>query len=99
MKNFGLFYEYVPDIAARRESDREIATAHVAHVRAARDRGDIVFGAPFADAPPGAVLVFKGETAAEVEAFAKADPFVIHKIVTTWRVREFATPPSAAKPS
>jgi hypothetical protein len=39
----------------------------------------------------GTVLLFKGQTPAVAESFAKADPYVTNGLVTTWRVREWTT--------
>ena len=39
------------------------------------------------DPPDGALLVFRAESASEVEAFARADPYVRNGLVTSWRVR------------
>jgi hypothetical protein len=43
--------------------------------------------------PPvdGAVLLFRGETAAVAEDFARADPYVVQGLVVSWRVREWTT--------
>jgi uncharacterized protein YciI len=39
----------------------------------------------------GAVLLFRGESPAAAEAFAAAAPYVVHGLVTGWRVRAWAT--------
>ena len=38
-----------------------------------------------------AAIVFKADTPAVAEAFAKADPYVLNGLVTSWRVREWTT--------
>ena len=48
-------------------------------------------GGAFADDPPQGLLLFKGETAAVAENFAKADPYVLNGVVLSWRVREWTT--------
>jgi uncharacterized protein YciI len=35
--------------------------------------------------------LFKGDSPAAAEAFAKADPYVTNGLVTKWRVREWST--------
>ena len=46
-----------------------------------------MFAGALGDPPDGALLVFSAESAAPVEAFALADPYVIEGLVTAWRVR------------
>ncbi len=41
--------------------------------------------------PDGVMLLFRGDSPAAAEAFAKADPYVLNGIVTGWRVREWTT--------
>ena len=83
-----LFYEVVPDYAEQR---MPLRSAHLAHARAACDRGELVLGGALANPVDGAVLLFRGESAAVAEAFAAADPYVTHGLVTRWRVREWTT--------
>jgi uncharacterized protein len=97
-----LFYEVVPDYAERR---MPLRTAHLAHARAACARGELVLGGALANPVDGAVLLFRGESAAAAEAFAAADPYVTHGLVTRWLVRVWTTavgdgaavPPPAVK--
>jgi len=39
----------------------------------------------------GTVLLFKGDSPAAAESFAKTDPYVTNGLVTMWRVREWTT--------
>jgi hypothetical protein len=39
----------------------------------------------------GAVLLFRGDSPAVAEAFAAADPYVTHGLVTRWWVRTWTT--------
>jgi len=48
-------------------------------------------GGAFADPIDGTVLLFKGSSPAVAEAFAAADPYVTHGLVTRWRVRQWTT--------
>ena len=59
--------------------------------RTASDRGELLLGGALANPLDGAVLLFRGESAAVAEAFAAADPYVTHGLVTRWRVREWST--------
>jgi uncharacterized protein YciI len=55
------------------------------------ERGDLVLGGALANPLDGALLLFQGESASVAEAFAAADPYVAHGLVTRWRVREWTT--------
>ncbi len=83
---FALFYDYVPDMLERRKVHRE---AHLALVRELHAKGRIVLAGAFAPVD-GALIVFRAEAPAEVEAFVKADPYVQHGLVTGWRIREWS---------
>jgi len=88
MKYFLLMYDVVPDYVERRIPFR---AEHIALARAANACGDLFLAGALANPVDGAVLIFKGETAAAAKAFALADPYVIHGLVTRWRVREWST--------
>jgi uncharacterized protein YciI len=84
-----LLYEKVPDHAER---EPPIRAAHLAHVRAAVSRGELLLGGPLADPLDGAqALLFRADSAAKAEAFATGDPYVVHGIVNRWRVRPWQT--------
>jgi hypothetical protein len=78
-----LFYDYVENAVERRAPFRE---AHLATAQAERDRGRLVMAGAIGDPPHGGVLVFRGVDEAEIEAFARADPYVQGGIVTEWRI-------------
>lgn len=86
--HFLLLYDYVPDILERRAPFRE---AHLAYAKAAVERGELVLGGAFADPVDGAALLFRADSPAPVEAFARADPYVVNGLVTDWRVRRWTT--------
>ena len=83
-----LIYDFVDDYVARRAPLRG---AHIAQAREAVARGELVLGGAFANPPDGAVLLFRGQTPAAAEAFARSDPYVVNGLVTRWRVREWTT--------
>jgi uncharacterized protein YciI len=83
-----LFYDTGPNYVERRLPFR---AAHLAHARAAVERGEFVLGGALADPVDGAVLLFRGESPAAAEAFARTDPYVLNGLVTAWRVRAWAT--------
>ena len=84
MPYFALTYDVVTNFAERRMQFRE---AHLRLVRDAHDRGQLVMAGALGQPPEGALLVFRGESASLVEAFARADPYVREGLVTGWRVR------------
>jgi hypothetical protein len=86
--NYLLFYDVVPDYVQRRTALR---AEHLALARAAHARGELVLGGALADPVDGAVLLFRGDSPATAEAFAAADPYVRHGLVTGWRVRAWNT--------
>jgi uncharacterized protein YciI len=83
-----LFYDVGPDYMERRAPYR---AEHLALGRAAVARGELVLAGALADPTDGAVLLFRGDSPAAAEAFAKADPYVRQGLVTQWRVRAWAT--------
>jgi uncharacterized protein YciI len=83
-----LLYDAAPDYVARRPAYR---AEHLALARAAHARGELVLGGALADPVDGAVLLFSGDSPAAAEAFARADPYVRHELVTSWRVRAWTT--------
>jgi hypothetical protein len=83
-----LFYDVVPDYVERRAPFR---AEHLALGRAAVARGELVLGGALADPVDGAVLLFRGDSPAVAEAFAAADPYIRHGLVTRWRVRRWTT--------
>ena len=83
-----LIYDLVDDYVVRRAPLRG---AHLAQAREAVGRGELVLGGALANPPDGAVLLFRGETPAAAEAFARSDPYVVNGLVTRWRVREWTT--------
>ncbi len=83
-----LFYDVVPDYVERRNPLRD---EHLALGRAAHARGELVLGGALAHPVDGAVLLFRGDSPAVAEAFANADPYVRHGLVTRWRVRTWTT--------
>ena len=84
-----LFYEKVPDHAQR---EPPLRAAHLAHLQAAVAHGDVVLGGSLADPDDGAAIVlFRADSPAVVERFAEADPFVVHGVVSRWRIRPWRT--------
>jgi len=78
-----LFYDYVPDVLARRAPHRE---AHLARIAEWVADGRIVMAGALGDPPTGAAIVFADLPAAAIEAFADDDPYVRAGLVTERRV-------------
>lgn len=93
-----LVYDVVDDYPSRRLPFR---ADHLTYAQAFVDRGELLLGGALADPVDRAVLLFETDSAAVVEGFAAADPYVIHGLVTRWRVRPWTTVigPLAAQPS
>ena len=83
-----LIYDVADDYMERRKALRD---AHLAHARAAVERGELVLGGALANPPDQAFLLFRGGTPQAAEAFAQADPYVTNGLVRQWRVREWTT--------
>jgi uncharacterized protein YciI len=79
-----LLYDYVENVVERRAPHRE---AHLALAREALARGELLLGGALADPVDGAVLLFRCDSPAVVEAFVEKDPYVAAGIVTRWRIR------------
>ena len=82
-----LMYDVVKDYVERRAPLR---AAHIKLAREAIERGELVLGGAL-NPPEGVMLLFRGDSPAAAEAFAKADPYVLNGIVTGWKVREWTT--------
>jgi len=83
-----LFYDFVDDYLTRRAAYR---SEHLTLVREAFERGEVALAGAFADPADGGLLVFRGPSPETAEAFAKADPYVKHGLVTAWRTRKWNT--------
>ncbi len=77
-----LFYEYVDDMVERRGPYRE---AHLARIGAEREAGRIVMAGALGDPPHGGAVVFRGVPEAEIESFARTDPYMEAGLVKSWR--------------
>jgi uncharacterized protein len=88
MSHFLLFYDVSADYLERRA---EFRSAHLEKAWASSNRGELVLGGALVNPTDQAVLLFKAESVAVVEAFAKSDPYVLNGLVKSWRVREWLT--------
>jgi uncharacterized protein YciI len=83
MNYYVLLYDGAEDYVERRTTHRE---AHLALVREAHARGEILYGGGLGDPPRGALIVFQGDSPAVAEQFAARDPYVLNGVVVAWRV-------------
>jgi len=79
-----LFYQTVENYVQRRAPYRD---QHLAYATQAFEHGELMMAGALAEPADGAVLVFKGDSAAVAENFAKDDPYVKAGLVTEWKVR------------
>ena len=86
--HFILSYDVIENYVARRGPYRE---EHLALARAAFERGELLLAGALANPVDGAVLIFRGPTAAAAEAFVAVDPYVTNGLVQRWRIREWTT--------
>jgi uncharacterized protein YciI len=81
-----LEYALAEDYLERRGPLRE---EHLALVRQAHERGELVMAGALADPADRAVLVWGTEDRSVVTAFAEQDPYVREGLVTGWTVRSW----------
>lgn len=82
---FVLVNDVAGDYLTRRQQFR---AEHLALAERWRAAGKLVAGGAF-DPPDGTLLVFRVDSAAEVEEFVRDDPYVRNGLVVRWRVREW----------
>jgi uncharacterized protein len=83
-----LIYDVSDDYLERRP---EFRGAHLKHAWAAAERGELQLAGALADPVDTAVLLFKADSPAVAESFAKDDPYVLNGLVKQWRVRPWTT--------
>jgi uncharacterized protein YciI len=88
MKHFLLFYTVADDYLERRGTYRN---QHLEKAWASHDQGELLLGGALTEPADMSVLLFKAESRAVVEDFAKNDPYVTNGLVKSWSVREWAT--------
>jgi uncharacterized protein YciI len=95
MTHFALVYDVVDGFIDKRTPFRP---AHLALVRDAHARGELLLAGALGDPPDGALLVFRADKADVVERFASADPYVTNGLVKSWSVRPWTVVVGAAAP-
>jgi uncharacterized protein YciI len=83
-----LEYELSADYLERRPQFRN---EHLGLAWKAQARGEILLAGALTDPVDRAVFLFRADSPAPAEAFAKADPYVVNGLVKSWRVRAWTT--------
>jgi len=84
MAYYAVIYDLVDDYMARRGEFRD---GHLKLARAAHARGELLLGGAFAEPPDQALLIFRAEDRGVPERFVRDDPYVIHGLVKSWKLR------------
>lgn len=79
-----LIYKTVDNYVEKRAPYRP---EHLGYANAAHARGEIVMAGALADPADSAIFVFKAESPAVVEDFARNDPYVRAGLIKEWSVR------------
>ena len=79
-----LIYKTVDDYVEKRKPYRP---EHLGYANAAHARGEIVMAGALADPADSAIFVFRAESPALVEEFARNDPYVKAGLIKDWSVR------------
>lgn len=83
-----LCYDLAPDYLERRA---EFRNEHLKLAWEAQERGELFLAGACAEPADMAMLVWKTNTPEIIERFAKADPYVIHGLVTGYRIKQWNT--------
>jgi uncharacterized protein YciI len=87
MPYFALFYDVVEDFATQRAPYRG---DHLRLVQEAHERGEIVLAGALGTPPNRALLIFRANDPAIVDAFARDDPYVTNGLVIGWEAVPWA---------
>jgi len=79
-----LIYKTVADYVERRKPFRE---EHLGYANTAHARGDLFMGGALDGPADSAIMIFKGESPAAAEDFARNDPYVKSGLIEEWSVR------------
>jgi uncharacterized protein len=79
-----LFYKTVDNYIEKRVPYRE---EHLKLANASHADGKIVMAGALAEPADSAVLIFKGDSPAVAEDFARNDPYVKNGVIAEWNVR------------
>ena len=83
-----LIYDVTPDYVERRAAFR---AQHLALAWQAVEGGELILGGALADPIDQAILLFRCDSPAPIEAFVAVDPYVLNGLVARWRIRPWNT--------
>jgi uncharacterized protein len=86
MYYFILFYKTVENYTERRTPYRAV---HLALAQKMLDEGKLIMAGALDEPADGAVLIFKGDSPDDAEAFAQNDPYVLNGLITEWYIRKW----------
>jgi uncharacterized protein YciI len=86
--HYVLMYELADDYMQRRKEDGD---EHLRLLWESYDRGELVLGGALIEPVDGGLYVFKGDSAAVAEEFARRDSYVRRGFVKSWKVRPWMT--------
>lgn len=79
-----LIYHTVESYVEKRAPFR---AEHLGYSGAAHARGELFMGGALGDPPDTAILIFRADTSAVAEEFARNDPYVKAGLIREWSVR------------
>jgi uncharacterized protein YciI len=83
-----LVYDVGPEFVERRGVFRN---EHLALIQVAQAKGDLLLAGALADPVDQELFLFQGDGPAAASRFAASDPYVLHGLVRSWRVRPWVT--------
>jgi uncharacterized protein YciI len=84
MGYYVLIYNVIDDYVSRRVPYRE---EHLRLAREAQNRGELLLGGALAEPVDKALLIFRVNDPAIIEAFVHSDPYVKNGLVIRWEIR------------
>lgn len=87
MKTFAVFTYLVENAAERRAPYRE---AHLAHLRELHEKGSLLMGGALQNPLDAGLLIFRAESAEEIEKVLATDAYALNGIWTKIVVREWS---------
>lgn len=87
MKTFAVFTHFVENAAEKRAPHRE---AHLAHLRELHEKGALLMGGALQNPMDSGLLIFRAESAEEIEAALANDSYAKNGIWTKIVVREWS---------
>jgi uncharacterized protein YciI len=83
-----MIYDLAADYLERRGEYRD---EHLRMAWESHERGEMVLAGAMSESFDMAVLLFQGDSPAAAQRFAQADPYVIHGLVTGYKIKLWNT--------